>query len=523
MSGGIAKTAPPWARATLTCIGWIPTADGHLSFSLIGQGTKPTCYRYSGLVNDEDGRPRRNLAVFQRRKSMDIPWLFRWFMPSAKHHWLLTGEALPAKYHTDSGETHPILDQQGMLCGQILFIPYQHDDKPGEEGDGHAAPRCDMDAKWQAARERIVELLRADRGPDIGKVFSDLDAETDAIAKAGITTLTIEYALFRTGEIHLWMTDHEIAKIRIEKKSAAPGAYPLHAQIGHDDLDADAHYIGLSEIPAPHTMLRQAYYFVKDAAHYHVHHDGSSDQIIPLVLDHPEDTDPSSQGEASISEQAWQRETLWGLSRSIEELVRQGTREALRNALGFICFAESFQSTLAQHVRKNGYLNQFAEVVDIHRYDFKSLRESVKIALERNTWSLAGKAAMAGTVATIGLSSVIATNAIGNHPVPGEPSIWDGWLADFIKSYPLAPPAICVALVVLAFFRIYSDTGFLKRLFAIENAWSRFVRSHVRFLMSRYKRAGKPWLSFLLTAAIFLIPIAGLSYLMSLLYGYLPG
>lgn len=494
MSGGSSGDTPPWASAELTCIGWIPSADGHLSFSLIGQGTQPTCHRYSGMVaGTGKGKSFRSIAVFQQRKTLDIPALFRWFMPSAHHHWLLTGDALPAKYHTDPGEPHPILDQQGMLRGQILFIPYQ------DERDSDGWPK---DATWAKIRDQIVTTLRPDRNPDEAGVFTELADELGAMKEAGLTTVSVEYAFFRTGEIHLWLEAGQVAKIA-----------PVAVLTGGEPARA-------SEIPKSHTLLRQAYYFVKDAAHYHVHHDGSSDQIVPLVFDQAEDSSVGSHGQPSVSEQSWQRETLWGLSRSIEELVRQGTRDALRNALGFICFAESFQSTLAGHVRKNGHLNDFAPVANIHRYDFKSLRESVRIALERNTWSLAGKAAMAGTVAAISLSSIIATNALGNHPGVNQASIWDGPLTRFIYQFPFAPPMICTMIVVLVFLWIYAEAGFLKPLFRIENAWSRFVRSHLRFAMARYNGHGKDWLSFFLTVIIFPVPICVLGFAMWWLLRY---
>jgi hypothetical protein len=487
----------------LNCIGWIPSADGHISFSLIGAGTAPKSYRYSATLLAENSREvRRWVTVFQKRKNMDRPWLFRIFSREARHYWLLLGESLPAKYYTDPGEPHEILDKQGMLRGQILFVPFQVN-VPAEwaSGPGVGDPKTDQRRQWKRIRRRLRQILRPDRPAEDGRVFAEVADQIASIREERIAMVLIEFALFRTGELRLWLSQSEILKVEQDN------SYPK------SDL-----YVGLYEIPPSHSLLRQAYYFLKDAVHHHVHHNGLSDQIIPPVFHPDDDSDPDLYGKPSLCEQRWHRETLWGLSRTIEELVRKGTRTTLRNALGFICFAESFQSTLAKHVRKNGFLNDFAPVSDFHLYDFKSLRESVRIALERDTWSLAGKAAMTGSIVAVLLSSIAAANVIANHPNTSIPNMWRGWLSDLLYNAPYAAPLTFTGAVGLAFMWIYSESTFLRTIFWPVHSWNRFIRSHIRYLMSIYKGSGRRFIAFVITLVAYTIPLGILSWLALVLW-----
>lgn len=486
----------------MNCIGWIPSADGHLSFSLIGAGTSPACHRFSAMVpTDDNSAAQRKVAAFQLRRNRDRPWLFRRFSNEARHHWLLVGDSLRASYYTDPGEPHPILDHQGMLRGRIVFIPHQVD---AELGDPLHIGQAKLTLQWKTVRAGIEQALRPSRPADDPAAFTELEAEIERMRELKFVTTTIEFALFRTGELRLWMTADEIAKVEPD------GNYPK------TDF-----YLGMEEIPKSHSLLRQAYYFVKDAAHHHVHHDGATDQIIPLVFHPDDDANPQIAGQPSINEQRWHRETLWGLSRTIEELVRKGTRETLRNALGFICFAESYQSTLAGYVRNNGSLNHFTRICDFHLYDFKSLRESVRIALERKTWSLPGKAAMAGSILAVGLSSLIATNAVGSHQGVDNSAMWDGWFARILYHAPYLLPLICSALITGVFFWIYSEANFLRGSFALAHRWNRFVRSHVRYAVNHYRGPGKNWLAMGMTVVCYVPPIGILTGIAWLLYGYI--
>ncbi|MCW3847869.1 hypothetical protein OF829_11515 [Sphingomonas sp. LB-2] len=504
MSKDVSDEAPPWAGAALNCIGWIPSADGHLSFSMIGAGTRPPCHRFSAMVpNGDMSGAQRKVAAFQLRRNTDLPWFFRRFSKQARHHWLLAGDSLAASYYTDPGKPHHILDHQGMLRGRIIFIPYQED---APTGDPLHIGQAELTRQWEGVRKGIQRALRANRRADDQAAFHELEREIERMSELKFETTTIEFALFRTGELRLWITADEIVTVEPDDN------YP------RTDL-----YVGMDEIPYSHSLLRQAYYFVKDAVHHHVHHDGESDQIIPLVFHPDEDSDPEVKGEPSVSEQRWHRETLWGLSRTIEELVRKGTRETLRNALGFMCFAESFQSTLTGHVRKNGSLNHFAKICDFHQYDFKNLRESVKIALDRKSWSLPGRAAMVGSVLAVGLSSLIAANAIGNHPHPNEASMWEGWFSRFLYQAPYALPLICSGLITAAFLWIYSEVEFTRWFFGPALAWNRFVRSHVRHLVDKYEGAAKDWLAMALTALFYALPIGALGLVAYGLYAYIAG
>lgn len=292
------------------------------------------------------------------------------------------------------------------------------------------------------------------------------------------------------------------------------------AKIADTEEGAENEQLQISTTPEmskQESILRQAYYFVKDATHCHTHHDDASDQLTPLVLKYSDELENGY--ELSQSELQWQRETLWGLSRAIEELVRRGTRHTLRNALGLISFAESFQNTLAGHVRKTRTLNTFGQEKNFHDYDFKSLRESVKVSLDRQTWSLTGKAAMAGSAFAIGLSSVAATNVIANK----DGNMWVGPVADMLYQCPPMFPSTTVVLLSLIFLVVYREADFLRTFFVLENFFASFVRSHIKWVLDRWakKSRSKHMIAVALTFSAFAGAIVGLGYGIYVAYGYL--
>lgn len=483
------EETPPWAGAAIACIGWVPTADGHLSFSLIGKGTRPACHRYSRAYKEQVGDntvTRRMVVAFQQRQNRDAPLIVRMFRPGTKHYWLLTGKTARAKYPTPNQSKRDVLDEQGMLLGTILILPYQS--------------FFEINMTANHGRDKIRHLLRSNQTQGPAYVENTLLEQVRWLERERVETVRVNFALFRTGELHLWMDQSQTDKLR-------PGD-------GHE-LGSGGQFVRTPEMSMQECILRQAYFFVKDAAHFHSHHDGGSDQLTPLVLKQGERDNPETG--LSCSELQWQRETLWGLSRAIEELVRRGTRTSLRNALGLISFAESFQATLAGYVRKDGKLNVFGEEKNFHDYDLKSLKESVKVSLERQTWSLAGKAAMAGSTFAIGLSAVAAANVVGNR----KGDMWEGPVADALYQCPPMFPVSTVVLLGLAFLMIYREADFLRAIFVLENFFSRLVRSHVKWLLTPYTGRKKQTISVGLSFLAFVIALYGLWTILDVAYGFL--
>lgn len=112
------------------------------------------------------------VVAFQKRKNRDAPYVVRAFRPSATHHWLLTGKTLPAKYPTANPEKRDILDDQGMLQGTILIIPYQS--------------FFETDLTAQFCKKDIAHILRANQTADHDAVENQLKARVDWMENEGL-------------------------------------------------------------------------------------------------------------------------------------------------------------------------------------------------------------------------------------------------------------------------------------------------------------------------------------------------
>ena len=159
------------------------------------------------------------------------------------------------------------------------------------------------------------------------------------------------------------------------------------------------------------------------------------------------------EGASEDGEKEWQRRTIWALSRSIEEFVRQGTRHSLRSALGMIPYAESFHSLYGGMVRRPGELHKFASITD-HEFDhyaFEGMRKLVTSALNSRLSELTRRAAIYAALIPIGLSGVIALTNFAGGPAAVH---WPPQLRADVADHPIK--ALCTVLLGLWF--IYSVT-----------------------------------------------------------------
>jgi hypothetical protein len=258
------------------------------------------------------------------------------------------------------------LDDQGMLRGRIFVLPRQR----------NKARRRTQNAWLAALRQRLrsdAELTDADLEAFLPEISAGVSANSHL-------SVSLEVALFRTGEVRIWFED-EVAEALTEKKRK--------------------------------DISRQAYFFVKDMVHHHIHHDPKSDQITPLT-----EIGDAAPGAA---EELWRRETVWSLSRAVDALARRGKLQDLREATGILAYADAFQKTLLLYRRKTGEPAAFEPNAVTYRYDFAHIRESLKVQIEqvtsrRTSLSQMLVAGLAGCLAATSLlaSTISAFNGSAN-------------------------------------------------------------------------------------------------------------
>lgn len=257
------------------------------------------------------------------------------------------------------GEISVERDRQGVLRGTITMIPRHGDRKTRKSNLGAIAS--------------LVSLLRQDRDCDSDGVrHLQRLASEDLSAVTG--TITLSFALMRTGECRIWY-DRMID--------------------GLDDGDHDA-------------VAEQGYYFVKDIAHDHTHHDARDDQLTPLICSQSTSADEGHDGEI-----AWRRETMWSLSREIEQRNRDGGLVAQRQSLGIIAYAEAFQASLMSHVRDRSVPVGFRMSDAIHDFDFTYLKDSVKASVD--VWST--KLSQRIQILIAGVATFVSSSALFNSLV----------------------------------------------------------------------------------------------------------
>lgn len=286
-------------------------------------------------------------------------------------------------------ETAP--DEQGMLHGRIFVLPRQKRWK-----------RRKLQERWLAELRKRLRDKQPKTYTELEALLPDLTVE---VAESSPRSVPLEFALFRTGEVRIWLEDAIGANMKEEDRRV---------------------------------IARQSYFFIKDMVHHHVHHDSKSDQITPLT--------EIGTVDAERGEELWRRDTVWSLSRAVDALARRGKLQDLREATGILAYADAFQNSLLLYRRQAADPTMFEPNAVTYRYDFKHIRESLKVQLDqvsgrRTTISQMVVAGLAGSLAATSLlaSAVSAFNSAGDaaskkNLAPVLPGIYRDWLqsaADF--------------------------------------------------------------------------------------------
>ena len=326
---------------------WVPTITGHLSFSFIGHGVTDCLAANSETATGSSG-PIRRVMVLQRRTTRDLPYT-RWPMallrPWIRANYLLIGQTAPAQRPMlgPRGGVNQTLDDMGVLEGEILVIP--HHDKKAQREAAKILVR-----KLQGALAGFSDAAPRGVAVDIDRLDQEARTWLANAEAAGTRLIKAEFRLYRTGEFRLRM-------IQSPPLVGAPAGSP--AALRFEEI-----------------LARQIYYFAKDIAHRHYHHEETADNLLPLVAAPAGD------------DETWRRETLWSLARAVLEVRRRDQLSDYKGALGLLAYAAAFQSAMARVVRDAS--GRFVAATRIAPYDFEHTRASLEAKIEEKSWITSG-------------------------------------------------------------------------------------------------------------------------------------
>lgn len=268
--------------------GWIPSANGRLSFRHIGESRNPSEAIYANVATNA----RRIILGYQRRDLSDL--LFQTII-----HYLCNIEdrfwfAIAA---TSSGTA----SDADEIAGRVYIY------KSKEDWRSKAQPvvrtsinQLNNSRLWlQDNRDQLV-----DQEFDRAKAVLDFTADVHA-----------DFLICRTGEVYV-----------------APASFS-DSELEYASID----YATSVRQDFPKWILDQCYFFLRDIAHRHQHHAPSSDTI--LILQH---RDPPGV--------IWRRNIIFSLHHYIIRTRRFGDIRSLYQASGILAYCNSFRMICERHL-----------------------------------------------------------------------------------------------------------------------------------------------------------------------------
>lgn len=375
----------PWDAVPVQYAGWIPNALGHLSFSHLGARSR------AHVAVRRDIAKVQHVVAHQAQQTAEygLPnWVMRQFRPGLVHDWVLVGSTMSANYPSggNSGGNSParsvFSDEQGMLRGTLYLLPDMNSRPAGRWTSWRVRGNFRRNA-----RKIISGVTRSyTGGAPLDHGNRQMEGLIQELQAQGVTFLTIQFALIRTGEARFWLEDRS----------------PLESQESED------------------TAVRSAFVFLQEVAYKPSRNHPIQAPLFPLIRI------------GDDNEVEWQRMTMWSLLHFIEDHVQRAKTSNLREALNIITYAEVFQRLYSGMVRSREGHAGFIPINNLYYYGFQELRSSVTLQLESRSTRLAFATAAIGPTFAIALSSVIlAVNlspdraawpevfaVIGDHPIP---------------------------------------------------------------------------------------------------------
>lgn len=343
---------------------WVPCVTGQLSFSMIGDASG---FRRANLnVNSENAKSSyRLVAVHQHRRTKDVPLppiLYEAIKGWNATDYILLAKTFSSNRHIVRGEiVDKVSDQIGVLCGSILVFPYQED--LTAESEKRRIVK-EISQSLQKCEQTISESVSE---KDVDRFLEEVNKSLSEVIEKKTNPFNITFSLYRTGEL------------RIDASAVA----------GHQSLinsDASSRNLFID------SLVRQAYYFIKDATHRHYHHHNDADNVLPVTRSPKSD------------DQSWRRETLWALGRAVLSGRRSASPAAQKNAIGILAYAESFQNNIANIKRQQENFHEIKIDRIAVNYDFNHTKMSIESTHALNKWKDEAVRWAIGVLITFGIA-----------------------------------------------------------------------------------------------------------------------
>lgn len=282
MEGADSVSATPILRFR----GWVPTVSGRLSFSVLGRTEYPSRAVYANVAD----HACRYIAIYQRYDISDA------IIPS--HFLGITGDfiflVIGNTIDTDDGS-------QFELVGEC-FIFHDH-------------------ALWNAAILRELSDYQ-----DFLRRYSYLThqplSDYANYQQTRILDICRSHASFCA---NLILPRRGTATISVSVSNITSAAAPR--------LPADAQ----RRLSIIHALAAQIYFFVKNLAHHHQHHDPTTDTIIDLSY-------------ISNDDVAWRLNTLFSMYRTVIDYKRNPHSSSFNDCIGIIAYARTFVELCKEEV-----------------------------------------------------------------------------------------------------------------------------------------------------------------------------
>ncbi|MGX1198073.1 hypothetical protein [Parvibaculum sp. MBR-TMA-1.3b-4.2] len=277
--------------------GWLPTANGRLSFRHVGEAKHPSVSIYANVVTDD----KRIILGYQERDFGDVlfPSLLKLVGISGRFWFALTATSNDLPTESDA------------LSGTIYIYKSKEDwRKKGEV----------------AIRPNLKEINAASRV----ETFASYDEKVEHLFKAAETGLKItadiktNFFLSRNGEVYFSHPTFLEPKLQEASELYASG-------LNHDFIK---------------WISDQSYFFLRDITHQHRHHEASEDTI--LILQNRDN-----------DENSWRRKILYSLHYQVIRTKRFSTTYSLAQAMGILAYANSFYKICTRSAQENPSFPKF--------------------------------------------------------------------------------------------------------------------------------------------------------------------
>lgn len=272
-------------------VGWVPTAGGRLSFSVVGNSSFPSRAVTKNIANEKS----RYIITFQKRKFVDsaAPFILK---------------ALAQKYFNQSGLFWFVFLASGSNCStksadRLSGTVYIFNEK----------------SIWKNTISPLLKKLQNNISDNCTNfVYEKTLEEFDLFISA-------EYLAKFSVDLHR----DGITKIRYSKSPVLEYKSKfnqLRNRINEDKSEDEAESGGRQ-----YHLASQVYFFIKDITHTHQHHSPRADAMIDIH-------------QASVNSAHWYSRTLRGLYKRVLQYKRDRDRTVNVSSLGLMAYIDTFIS-----------------------------------------------------------------------------------------------------------------------------------------------------------------------------------